>query len=347
MANQMIQPPTVPLELWRELYQAAAAFQVLAPWRWMHDDHAFGINNQFGVRLLSVLGFHGQVFGLATYRGTAGVNYLLRLLAEQFEPETEEGIYYQDSLLLDFFPRHKLRQPDRKVLAQLQFKAAPTRPRLYPAFFSLKPGLVPWFINEAEARELLDDLRHLLPFAELARAHPELFGSRKPGEIPFVPPAPASPLAPEQLEWHTITPVPPPADPPVQPEAFDLAAALRAPQTSAVWELTAFYSSARIYDGLRPFYPKLALCVDALTGFIITQHLGGPDQTRGAVAATAWLQAVQTTRQRPASVKVDSLDLARTLAPLGARLGLQFIPSKSLPMAEEARHAIEAFQRQA
>jgi hypothetical protein len=25
--------PAIPLELWRELYQAAASFQVLAPWQ--------------------------------------------------------------------------------------------------------------------------------------------------------------------------------------------------------------------------------------------------------------------------------------------------------------------------
>src|SRR5580658_8874668 len=44
--------PTVPLELWRELYQAAACFQQLAPWQWMDDIHVFGVNNEHGVRLV-------------------------------------------------------------------------------------------------------------------------------------------------------------------------------------------------------------------------------------------------------------------------------------------------------
>ncbi|MEI6783173.1 MAG: hypothetical protein WCQ21_19890, partial [Verrucomicrobiota bacterium] len=63
MANKQSPPaPVVPLDLWRELYQAAASFQVLAPWQWMHDTHVLGINNEHGVRLVTVLGNMGEVF---------------------------------------------------------------------------------------------------------------------------------------------------------------------------------------------------------------------------------------------------------------------------------------------
>src|ERR1035438_4165635 len=60
--------PTIPLDLWRELYQAAASFQLLAPWQWMDDTHVFGINNDHGVRLVAVLGSMGEIFRLASYR---------------------------------------------------------------------------------------------------------------------------------------------------------------------------------------------------------------------------------------------------------------------------------------
>ena len=38
MSNKKSPPaPTIPLDLWRELYQAAASFQLLAPWQWIDD----------------------------------------------------------------------------------------------------------------------------------------------------------------------------------------------------------------------------------------------------------------------------------------------------------------------
>jgi hypothetical protein len=61
--------PVVPLELWRALYQAASEFQLLAPWRWMDDRHVLGINSALGVRLVTVMGSLGEVFGLAESLG--------------------------------------------------------------------------------------------------------------------------------------------------------------------------------------------------------------------------------------------------------------------------------------
>ena len=101
MANKKGPPaPTIPLDLWRELYQAAAGFQLLAPWQWMDDTHVFGINNEHGVRLVTVLGNMGEVFGLASYRGSAGATFLLRLRSGDFLPENPDARFYQDALLV-------------------------------------------------------------------------------------------------------------------------------------------------------------------------------------------------------------------------------------------------------
>ena len=205
--------PTVPLDLWRELYQAAARFQLLAPWQWMDDTHILGINNEHGVRLLSVLGNMGEVFGLAGYRGSAGANFLLRLRRGDFAPESPDACFYQDALLADFVPRKDLRKEDRAIIQQLDFQPPARKPKLFPEFQSHKPGYVPWFIDEAEARVLLDNLRKAVPFAELLRTNPTIYDSRQENEFPFFPAAVTEPLTLAQFEWHTIAPVPPPADP--------------------------------------------------------------------------------------------------------------------------------------
>jgi hypothetical protein len=80
-------PPVIPLELWRELFHTAVCFQSLAPWQWMHDRHVLGIDDEHGVRLVSVIGNLREVFGLAIYRGSSGVNFLLRMLRGDTEPD--------------------------------------------------------------------------------------------------------------------------------------------------------------------------------------------------------------------------------------------------------------------
>jgi hypothetical protein len=339
--------PTLPLDLWRELYQAAAGFQLLAPWQWMDDTHILGINNEHGVRLVTVLGGMGEVFGLASYRGSAGANFLLRLRRGDFLPESHDACYYQDALLVDFVPRKNLRKEDRAIIQQIGFQPLVRKPRLFPKFQSHKPGYVPWFIDEAEGRFLLDDLRKAVPFAELLRTNLSLYDSRQKNEFPFFPASVSEPLTLAQFEWHTIVPVPPPADPPVDPHAFDLPPLLALPQPpQSAWELTAFYAPMPIGEPPRPYFPKTALGVDAATGMILAFQLAAPDQTMAQAAARALIQSVQASGCRPAAIKMDSINLIRALQPLADALGAKVLQTKSLPMANEARRSLEAFNRQ-
>lgn len=347
MAKKKTLPvPTISLGLWRELYQAAAGFQLLAPWQWMDDTHIFGANDEHGVRLITVLGNLGEVFGMATYRGSAGANFLLRLRRGEFAPESPEAGFYQDALLVDFVPRKNLRKEDRAIIEQLDFQPPVRRPKLFPQFQSHKPGYVPWFVDEAEARLLLDDLRKAVRFAELLRTNLALFNSRRDNEIPFFPASVAEPLTLEQFEWHTIQPVPPPADPPVDTHAFDLPSLLALPQPPrTAWELTAFYSPTPIGEPPRPYFPKMALGVDAATGIILAFQLGTPEHTMAQAAARGLVQSIQASGCRPAAIRMDSINLIHALQPLANALGAELLQEKSLPMANEARGAMEAFGR--
>jgi hypothetical protein len=347
MAKKNTPPvPTIPLDLWRELYQAAASFQLLAPWQWMDDTHVFGVNNEHGVRLLAVLGNMGEVFGLASYRGSAGANFLLRLRRAEFAPESPDTGFYQDALLVDFVPRKDLRKEDRAIIQQVDFQPPVRKPKLFPEFQSHKPGYVPWFIDEAEACLLLDDLRKAVPFAELLRTNLAVYDPRQENEFPFFPASVAEPLTLDQFEWHTISAVPPPADPPIDTHAFDLPPLLALPQPpNTAWELTAFYAPMPIGEPPRPYFPKTALGVDAATGMILAFQIAGPDHTMAQAAARGLVQSIQASGYRPAAIKMDSINLIRALQPLTSALGAELLQAKSLPMANEARRSLEAFNR--
>jgi hypothetical protein len=347
MAKKNTPPvPTVPLDLWRELYQAAVSFQLLASWQWMNDTHVFGINNEHGVRLLTVMGCLGELFGLASYRGSVGADFLLRLRRGQFAPESPDARFYQDALLVDFVPRKDLRKEDRAILQQLDFKPPVRKPQLFPMFQSHKPGYLPWFIEEAEARLLLDDLRKAVPFAELVRTNLTLYESRQENEFPFFPASVSEPLTLDQFEWHTIVPVPPPPDPPIDTRAFGLPALLALPQPSqAAWELAAFYSTMAISEPPRPYYSKIALGVDAVTGMILAFQLGAPDKTMAQTAARGLVQSIEASGYRPATIKMESINLILALQPLADALGAKLLQAESLPMVNEARLSLEAFNR--
>jgi len=337
--------PAVPLELWRELYQASARFQAAAPWQWMVDSQVLGINNEHGVRLLCVLGNLGEVFGLASYRGTAGANSLLRLLGGETEPESDEAGFGQDSLLVDFVPRKSLRKEDLAILGQIGFEPPPVKPKRFPEFYSHRPGYVPWFVDEAEARCLLDDLHKALRFAELLRAAPDLYASRRDFEFPFFPASVTEPLTLEQFDWHIVVPAVQPGDPPVDPGAFDLPALLGLPQPAGeVWELTAFFSPMPIAEPPRPYWPKLGISVEANGGMILGFNLSGPAHTMAQAAARGLVNAIQASGKRPATIKVNFADFARALEPLARELKAGLVKTASLPMANQARQALEGFQ---
>jgi hypothetical protein len=338
--------PIVPLDVWRELYQAAADFQVLAPWRWMDDRHILGINNERGVRLVSVLGNIAEVFGLASYRGSAGANFLLRLRRREFAPENPDACFYQDALLADFVPRNQLPKEAQALVRELDFQPPVRKPKLYPEFLSYKPGYVPWHIDESEARLLLDDLRKSFRFAELLQAQPTLFDCRQENEFPFFPIAVAEPLTIAQFEWHIVAPIPLAADQAVDPRDFDLPPLLALPRPSGTaWELTAFYSPQPIGEPPRPYFPKMALGVDAASGMVLAFELGTPNKTMAQAAALGLVKSIQASGCRPVTIRVDSASLFRTLRPMADALGAKLVQVTSLRMAVEARRSLEAFSQ--
>ena len=191
-------------------------------------------------------------------------------------------------------------------------------------------------------------MRKAVPFAELLRTNPTLYESRQENELPFFPASVSEPLTLDQLEWHIIVPVLPPADPPVEAHAFDLPTLLALPQPAqTTWELTAFHSPMAINEPPRPYYPKTALGVDAATGMILAFQLAAPDQTLAQTAALSLIQSILASGCRPAVIKMDSINLIRALEPLANALGAKLLQAKALPRANEARRSLEAFTSRA
>jgi hypothetical protein len=337
-------PPILPLELWRLLYETSSRFQRMAPWRWMEDTHLFGVNNEHGVRVISVLGRMGEVFGLASHRGGAGIYALFQLLNGQIQPDDPENGFQQDTLLMDFATPRDLRPADRVILRQIQFQPVATKPRRIPQFYSHKPGYVPWHIDKAEGRALLDDLDKALLYAEFVRTDPDQFCTITQQKVPFFPAQTRTPLTAEQMEWHTISAPPPALDPPVEFLSKGAEALVPLPQrTGEVWELESFCSNMAIAESPRPYWARVALLVETRTGMVLECQVGHPRQTMAESAGLALMAGIKKSGRRPALVKVRSFNLAQALQPLAAALKIHFHQVATLPAFEAARCALENF----
>jgi hypothetical protein len=338
--------PSVSAEIWRELYAKAREFQELAPWEWMEDVHILGVNNQHGVRLISVLGAMEEVFGFASYRGSVGANYLLKLISGEISPQGPQAGFGQRALLLDFVPRSQLRKEDKAILQQIGFKPLAGKPQRYPEFYSHEPGYVPWFIDLNEARLLLDDLAKLMPFVKLLKEDPNGYDRHQNGEFAFFPETFTEPLTWEQIDWRVVSAAPDAADPPIELAQFDIASLSGLAQTrGSVWELSTEYTNAPIGEPPRPYWPKLGLLVDGGSGLVLGFKISGPDKTTAHTTAECLAEGLRVVQARPETVALSSTDLIQAVSPLLRSLNIGVLRAQRLPMTEEARASFMNFNR--
>jgi hypothetical protein len=335
--------PAVPLDLWRELYQAAIGFQALGPWNWMFDSYMLGIEDGDMVRILAVLGACREVFALVSYRGTTGVESLLSLLrAKTDHPTFDQGMSL-DALMVDFVQKKELQKEDLAILKQLQLSIPIKGSRYYPCFRSYVPGCSPWFINQAEAQHALHDLQAMTEFSQLLRQHPQFFAGRQYNEVPFRPANWRGALDLDKMQWHTLLSSPPKPEPPAELAGADWQRLCVLPQRGdQCWELDAFYMRSRVLEGERPYHPKIALLVDARSGMIVGHHLGARQVTFSQTAGHSVAEAITRHGFRPGRIAVVSSLLADALTGFATRLAIMVPVVSHLPMLAEARAAMEA-----
>ena len=102
--------PSCPLPVWKNLYDAATMFRELACWEWMSDSDLFGVQNpQNGeIGYCCVLGELGEVFGLAVYLGTEGLEQYRKIQSGKIHRGSPEMAYSQNCLTLWFGDRSDL-----------------------------------------------------------------------------------------------------------------------------------------------------------------------------------------------------------------------------------------------
>src|ERR1035438_8131644 len=192
-----------------------------------------------------------------------------------------------------------------------------------PIFRPMRPGFLPWFVTEEEARALAECIRAVIvvcaavtsqesvKFWELADTYPMV--TRMEGSEPRY-----------HVEmFHSILPPEPPVALARLAEETLLAIRGQDYAVRGVMELDLTYSGASIGKrGERNACASIAIAVDAESGMVLAPEVTDSSVSAGDTLAKVSFKAIQPSRTMPKEVRVRKQKFKDSLAPLMESLGV-------------------------
>lgn len=337
---------TPSLNDWKALYAAAAVFKELKPWNWMSDADLFGVQNPEDgeIGYCCIMGQLGEVFGMAVYRGSEGLDGYLRMQAEAFGPDDPDLEYIQKCLLVSFEDRGALEELDLKTIKRLGLKFRGRN--AWPQFRSYLPGYVPWFLTKEETRFLTMVMEQVVDVALRFKKDRRLL-TAPAGDLVMV-----RCLESRQKQWHDTWLRPPSerrahVDDAGPPDELLLRRIKRkVAEKRGVWEVGYFVLPAPVDEGEKPYFPFAAAVADASTGVILDTWLASPEQFL-AEFPKGLLSFVQEAAVLPQCVLVSEPEVFRMMEPIALHLdfGLELVDK--LETVEDFKEELCTHMRQA
>lgn len=326
----------VPHDVWKGLYVAAGMVTSLSPWEMLDDRDLIGIRDSASgeTGYGCFMGSAGTLFGFCLYRGSEGFDFYKRLMSGNFEPESENFIYLQNCLKMELGGKSDLEKEDLTIIRDLGLKF--TGKIAWPHFRSLLPGYYPWFLNEGEARFLtlgLDAACHHLHQVMTRKTQ----ASMKEGEV-LVYTAGSKGYSSAWEPWPIHRPAPP------APIELDFARArsvlAKATKPDSPWEAGTFFIPAPITDGPRPFFTKVAVVCQSVSGFVFNMKVAGPADADSVLLAEVILNSIEKHGFRPSLIYFGEGKTAAALSPLSKALEIPFESAASLPAVQNAKDGL-------
>jgi len=326
---------------WFPLYQAAIAFQQVAPWEWMDNEDLFAVENPDDgeVGYCSILGSGREEFGLGMFVGEEGYDRYKKVIAGETEPEDLEESIMARSISMLLVDRDTLQKKDREVIRSLGLRFRGRR--AWPFFRSQRPGYVPWFLDKSEARFLTTALHQALAVAnEVHSGTLDLWaperenlvftrcyrGDRWLGQWREAP----APSRRREARAESIDAV---------KEAELHLLSSRASKVSETWELDIFILPIPIGSASeRPYFPSCFLLVERNLGLVLGTNLTKPWLTT-AERQDEVIQILRKVNQIPSEIRVKSNKVKGIVEPIASILGVK-LRVGPLPMLEQAKASL-------
>jgi len=327
------------------LYRLASDLYGLRPWRVLDEDNLIVVRDSVSGELCycSVMGALGEVLSMHAYIGTEGLRQFRKMEAEEI---ADPGEFFASThcVYVEFVPKAELLRQDRELLAVLGHPQG--MGLASPIFRTMRPGFLPWFVTEEEARTLSECIRAVIVVCAAVASQ----ASVKFWELADIYPMVTRMEGPEpryHVEmFHSILPPEAPAAPAGLAEETLLAVRAQDYAVRGVMELDIAYSGAAIgKKGERNACASIAIAVDAESGMVLAPEVTDSSVAAGDTLAKVFLKAIQGSRTLPREVRVRSQKLKDCLAPLMESFGVAVRVASRLPASDEARSHLLGFFR--
>jgi hypothetical protein len=312
----------------KTLVDAAVMVRDLEPWHVMREQQLIFVEDPGPDPLVAlVIGSMAESFGVLAYFGHQGYSFLRRIQGSG-RSTPAEFLAANRSLSVAFHWRSDMDQLDKDLLKGVGLRAE--RGKMAPEFRSSRPGYLPWFVNETEARQLTACLAAV---ARIMSGYAEEYWPRE-GSYPFFA---------ADGSIRSFSP-PDPVEPIPEAAQFDRSAAdrIRAelPVGGAI-EVDFFYAPVPIgRPNERKIMMRLALAADGESGVVYPPDVVPPGASEGTAMAETILNAITMVRRIPAEIRVrNSVNKAR-LTKLAKVLGSELRISPQLDRLDEAYDAL-------
>lgn len=304
-------------EQWKKLYETAIAFKAAKPWSVLENYHIFAVKDPHVNRTgyCCVMGAGGELFGMALYLGTEGLNTLLAMFNDQLE---DDPLYVQHCLMLSFDDREELHPNEREQIKALGLKF---RGRgAWPAFKIHEPGFYPWPLQKAEDVIFLTaSLEQAIDVAQSSAddpdAHLEFRGKTILTRVP------ASEIN-GTIDWNTEWLIPEEEAPEELPIASAVINELQLAKlkktikrSSGVWEIDCFFMPTPVSDEERPYFPMGFVVLDQQSEQILMMHMF-EKQDAFNIVPNKLLDLLETSKLLPAKLVSHNSKIFDYLAPI-------------------------------
>jgi len=336
--------PDLPLSLFRELCVLAVEYYRLTPWKYLSDSDMLAIEDVGKLRLVSVMGNAGQVFGLRISRGKKGLRWAFTLCFGRpgIDIHDPNFVFGQDGLMLEFVPRKKLEKHDLERFKHIDFKPlrnTQNSQQVWPMFRSIRPGFCPLPLTEEEGMLLLTDMAKTIKFVQLVEKDPGIL-RQEYATVAFYPSDPdfTGPLQKRDIEWRQLTLGPEPLPIPVKLSAKEIKELMAFPiDENLSFELDCLYSPSLVAGDPYAYFPWLSLTVDGRVGKILEMELTDSRTEKPEEGVVrCFLRAIRKLGKRPRDLAVRREPMAAGISLVCEALAIMYFKVSCLPMTDLA-----------
>lgn len=325
---------------WTKLYEAAAVFKKTACWEWLTNGHIVGVQNPDSgeIGYCCVMGNGGEMFGLAMYPGTQGLNYLLRMFSGELY---EDPMYTQYCMLLAFDNREELRPVEYKQIKQLglSFRGR----NAWPTFRMYEPGFVAGQLTTGEQVEFFTVvLQQVVEVAKQYKSNPDQLIEKEHQQFLVRVPSKNN----EENEWSNQWIEPDVSESRrlqmnVSIDELRLAKLKNSIQdTKGVWEVDYFFIPTPIDEGDRPYFPVVCVIADHVSGQIMQFGLTKISNIQEELIER-FLQLVENFGVLPQEILINNEKISFILESILQKLNIPVFLTDGLPALELFREGLE------